>query len=281
MSFATPMPEPGRGVPFPRAGLLFPASDGWDMPDEPPPPSLRGPAPAQRGAGGRNPRWIVAQQVSDALWERYGGYLQAVGVHGAVAHGDDTDVSDVEMIVVTRRATVGPAPVTRRVDGVIVDLAVIPADELLGHARTLTTSWPLVADQYLTIKGLLDPDGWLPRLRDVHLTRLAHADGQLFAALAREAWCQATIAHGHARRMAELYEPEVAAMTLAEARLAVAMVEGLLTRTYFRNSADAVRRTGLAAAHLTDLGERLSIQARELAHRGRPVDGDIADLLGE
>jgi hypothetical protein len=280
MSYATPQPEPGRGVLFPRAGLLFPASDGWDTDDD----AVRapaGPPPERREPGSRNPRWIVAQRVSDALWERYGGYLQAVGVHGAVAHGDDTDVSDLEMIVVTRRATVGPAPVTRRVDGVIVDLAVITAEEYLRHARTLTTSWPLVADQYLTIKGLLDPDGWLPRLRDVHLTRLAQADGQLFGTLAREAWCQATIANGHARRMAELYEPEVAAMTLAEARLAVSIVEGLLTRTYFRNSADAVRRTGLASARLADLGERLAVQARELAQRGRPVDGDVADLLGD
>jgi hypothetical protein len=252
-----------------RRPLLFDASDGWEK------------VPRPRGASDHNPRWAVAQRVTDALWQRFGGYLQAVGVHGAVAHGDDTDVSDVEMVVVTRRATVGPSPTTRRVDGVIVDLAVITADEYLRHARTLTTSWPLVADQYLTTRGLLDPEGWLPRLRDVHLTRLAQADGRVFATLAREAWCQATIAHGHARHAAGLYETDVASMTLAEARLAVAMVEGLLTRTYFRNSADAVRRTGIAAEHLRELGERLSVQARELAQRGRPVDGEVADLLGD
>lgn len=234
---------------------------------------------AGRGAQG-NPRWSVAQRVSDALRGRYSAALQAVGVHGAVAHGDDTEISDVEIVVVTRRANTGPAPVTRRVGGVIVDLAVITADEYLRHARTLTTSWPLIADQYLTTRALHDPDGWLPRLRDAHLTRLAQADGQLFAALGREAWCRATIAHGRARRMAEWYETDAAMMVLAEARLAVAVVDGLLTRTYFRNSADAVRRAGVASAHIHELGERLSAQSRELARRGRPVDGEVADLLG-
>jgi hypothetical protein len=243
-------------------------------------PLAAAPAPeAGRGAQ-TNPRWAVAQAVSEALRERHAAALQAIGVHGAVAHGDDSDVSDVEMVVVTRRANLGPAPVTRRVDGVIVDLAVISADEYLRHARTLTTSWPLVADQYLTTKPLHDPDGWLPRLRDAHLTRLAQADGQLFAALAREAWCRATIAHGRARRMAEWYETDAAMVVLAEARLAVAVVDGLLTRTYFRHSADAVRRAGVASAHIHELGERLTAQSRELARRGRPVDGEVADLLG-
>jgi hypothetical protein len=221
----------------------------------------------------------VAYRVSDALRQRHGAVLVAIGLHGAVAHGDDTDVSDVEIVAVTRRVNIGPAPVTRRVEGVIVDLAVVAAEEYLRHARTITTSWPMLADQYLTTRGLHDPDGWLPRLRDVHLTRLAQADGQLFATLAREAWCRATIAHGKARRMAELYETDAAMMVLAEARLAVAVVEGLLTRTYFRNSADAVRRAGLASAHIHDLGERLSVQASELARRGRPVDGEVADLI--
>jgi hypothetical protein len=222
----------------------------------------------------------VAERVSDRLRERWGMDLQAIGVHGALAHGDDTDVSDVEMVVVTRRANIGPAPGTRRIDGVIVDLGVISADEYLRHARTLTTTWPLVADQYLTIKALHDPDAWLPRLRDMHLTRLAQAEGQVFATLAREAWCRATIAHGKARRMAEWYETEAAMVVLAEARVAVAVVDGLLTRTYFRNSADAVRRAGVASSHIYELAERLTAQAAELSRRGRPVDGEVEDLLG-
>ena len=90
----------------------------------------------------------------------------------------------------------GRRPGARRIDGVIVDLGVIGAEEYLRHARTLTTSWPLVADQYLTTKALHDPDGWLPRLRDTHLARLAQTEAQVFASLAREAWCRATTRPG-------------------------------------------------------------------------------------
>jgi hypothetical protein len=227
-----------------------------------------------------NQRWTVAAQVTEALRRRWGADLQAIGVHGSLAHGDDTDVSDVDLVVVTRRPNAGPPPGARRVNGVIVDLGVIGADEYLRHARTITTSWPLVADQYLTTKPLHDPDAWLPRLRDTHLSRLAQTEGLVFASLGRETWCRAMSAQAKARRMAEWYDTEAAMLVLAEARLAVAMVDGLLTRTYFRNSADAVKRAGVAGSHIYELGERLTAQAQELARRGRPVDGEIDDLLG-
>ena len=242
-----------------------------------------------------NPRWTVAEHVADALRRRFGMRIQAIGVHGSLAHGDDTDASDVDLVVVTRQTgsgaggtgltrglapVAGPQPGTRRIDGVIVDLGVIGADEYLRHARTLTTSWPLAADQYITTKALHDPDGWWPRLRDAHLAFLAKVQAAEFASLAREAWCRAKSAHLKARRLAEWYETDAAMLVLAEARLGVAMVDGLLTRTYFRNSADAVRRAGVAASDLPELGSRLIAQADELPRRGRPVDGDIGDLLG-
>jgi hypothetical protein len=205
--------------------------------------------------------------------------LQAVGLHGSLAHGDDTDVSDVDIVAVTRTLRRGPTPGTRRIDGVIVDLGVVSADEYLRHARTLTTSWPLVADQYITTKPLHDPDVWLPRLRDAHLARLAAAESHVFASLAREAWCQAMSSQAKARRLAERYETDSAMVVLGEARLGVAIVDGLLSRTYFRNSADAANRTKLASAHIYELGERLAAQAMELARRGRPVDTDLDDLV--
>ncbi len=58
-----------------------------------------GPSPARH-----NPRWAVAEQLTDAFRARYDPYLQAIGVHGSLAHGDDTDTSDVDMVVVTRPA---------------------------------------------------------------------------------------------------------------------------------------------------------------------------------
>jgi hypothetical protein len=244
--------------------------------DHVPPSPLGPPSPTVRD----NPRWAVAERVADALRHRWGADLQAVGVHGSLAHGDDTDSSDVDMVAVTRTLRRGPTPGARRIDGVIVDLSVISADEYLRHARTLTTSWPLVADQYITTRPLHDPDVWLARLRDAHLARLAAAESHVFASLAREAWCQAMSAQAKARRLAERYETDLATVVLGEARLGVAMVDGLLTRTYFRSSADAAQRTKVASAHIYDLGEKLASQAAELARRGRPVDTALDDLVG-
>jgi hypothetical protein len=239
-------------------------------------PAAPGPTPTPARP---NARWVVTELVCDALRRRWASELQAVGVHGPMAHGDDADGGGVDLVAVTRRPRAGPRPGARRIDGIIVDLSVIGADEYLRHARTLTTSWPLLADQYITTKAVHDPDEWFPRLRDTHIAHLAQTDGLVFASLAREAWCRAQGAQAHARRLAEWYETESAMIMLSESRLAVALVQGLLTRTYYRDRADAVRRAGVASAHIYELGERLTRYAQELATRGRPVDGDLDDLL--
>ena len=57
-------------------------------------------------------------------------------MHGSLAHGDDADTSDVDLVVVTYRPDAGPRPVTRRVDGMLVDLGVVGAEEYLRHARS-------------------------------------------------------------------------------------------------------------------------------------------------
>jgi hypothetical protein len=57
------------------------------------------------------------------------------------------------------------------------------------------------------------------------------------------------------------------------------MVAGLLSRTYFRNNADAVVRTGMAGTDMAELGGVLRGQAEELASRGRSVDGTANELF--
>ncbi len=225
------------------------------------------------------PRWELAQRVTDAIRRRFSADVLAIAVHGDIAHGDDTDDSDVSMVVVTDAAGRGPRPATRRVEGTVVDVGVITGEEYLRHARTLTTGWPLSADQYLTSRPTFDPEGWYDLLRDTHLARLAEAGSGEFAALARQAWYQARWAHARARRLASWYEMEGALIALADSRVCSAVVDGLLTRTYFRDGADAARRTGTAALDMIGLGNHLIAQAEELAKRERPVDGTIADLF--
>ncbi|WP_240762673.1 nucleotidyltransferase domain-containing protein [Micromonospora sp. HM134] len=228
-----------------------------------------------------DPRWQVAGRTADAARRRFPADILAVAVHGPLAHGDDDGGGDAEvgLLLVTYRAGGGPAPSTRRVDGVLVGLTVADADGYLRQARTLTPAWPLTADRYVTTVALYDPTGWLRTLRDEHLGRLARARPAEFSAAARDAWYRGWAAYARATRLAEWYETDQALVMLGEARLAAATVSGLLSRTYFRDPGDAVRRAGLAGADMTEVGRVLTGQAEELAARGRPVDGTVDDLL--
>ncbi|MFI5931221.1 hypothetical protein [Actinoplanes sp. NPDC051494] len=115
--------------------------------------------------------------------------------------------------------------------------------------------------------------------RDAHQAKLAAARPAEFSGPARRNWCLASAAHTRAGRLAEWYETGAALVLMAEARLHAALVAGLLDRTYFRGRADAVKRTGLAGADMTELGAVLRSQAAELSARGRPVDGPLSALL--
>ncbi|MFI6228149.1 nucleotidyltransferase domain-containing protein [Micromonospora echinospora] len=228
-----------------------------------------------------DPRWRVAERVAAALTRRFPADVLAVAVHGPLAHADDDGggTGEVGLLVATYRPDSGPRSTSRRVDGVLVELTVTGSEEYLREARTLSPRWPLTADRYVTTRPLHDPTGWLPRLRDEHLGRLARARPAEFSAAARQAWYRGSAAHARAARLAEWYETDQALLMLAEARLAAATVSGLLSRTYFRDAGDAVRRTGLAGADMTEVGAVLQRQAGELTARGRPVDGTVDDLL--
>ncbi|GIE93586.1 nucleotidyltransferase domain-containing protein [Paractinoplanes rishiriensis] len=226
-----------------------------------------------------SPRGMLATRLRDVIERRWSAEVQAIGVHGSLAHGDDHDGSDVNLLVVTYRPGAGPRPALRKVDGTLVDLEVVAGDEGLRRARELTSRWPLDADRYVTTRALHDPRGWFGKLRDAHLARLAETRPAEFTSLARHNWALASAAHTRAVRLAEWYETDAALVMIAEARLHAALVTGLLTRTYFRNAADAVKRTGVAGADMQQLSAVLKEQSEELTARGRPVDGPLADLF--
>jgi hypothetical protein len=225
-----------------------------------------------------SPRGYLAARLRDVIQTRWPAEVRAIGVHGSLAHGDDSDGSDVNLLVVTYRNT-GPRPALRRVDGILVDLSVVNAEEGLRRARELTPRWPLIADRYVSARSLYDPHGWFAEQRDVHLAKLAETRPGEFTGLARRNWCVASAAHARAVRLAEWYDTDAALLLIAEARLHTAMVTGLLSRTYFRSRADAVRRAGLAGADMQELAAVLKSQAEDLTARGRPVDGPLNALF--
>ncbi|MEV4346088.1 nucleotidyltransferase domain-containing protein [Actinoplanes sp. NPDC049596] len=227
-----------------------------------------------------SPRGRLAVRLRDVIEARWTAEVQAIGVHGSLAHGDDHDGSDVNLQVITYRPGAGPKPALRRVDGILVDLRVTTGDEGMRRALDLTPQWPLTTDCLVSTRALHDPRGWFGARRDAHLARLAEARPPEFTGAARHDWEVAASAHDRAVRLAEWYETDAALVMIAEARLHAALVAGLLSRTYFRNKADAVKRTGLASADVQELASVLKSQAEELTARGRPVDGSLGELFG-
>ncbi|XVV11495.1 nucleotidyltransferase domain-containing protein [Actinoplanes sp. CA-131856] len=226
-----------------------------------------------------SPRGRLAARLRDVIGARWTAEVQAIGVYGSLAHGDDHDGSDVNVQVITYRPGAGPRPALRRVDGILVDLRVTTADDSLRQARELTPRWPLDADRLVGTRSLHDPRGLFGAQRDAHLARLAAARPPEISGLARHDWEVAAAAHSRAVRLAEWYETDAALVMIAECRLHAALVAGLLSRTYFRNKADAVRRTGLAGADVQELASVLKSQAEDLTARGRPVDGNLSELF--
>lgn len=230
-------------------------------------------------AGTEDARWGIASHVSHLVRRHFPAEVLAVAAHGSLAHGDDREGSDIELTVVTFRAGTGPQPTAREIDGWIVDVSVVGIDDLLYRSRVLTSRWPVTADKYLHARTLFDERGCFARVRDTHLSRLAEANGAEFATLARDAWCQASSLYRRAVRATEYFDTDGALLLLAEARIGATLVDGLLTRTYFRSAADAGRKTGIGGLDMTELSARLAVQGEDLAKRGRPVSGGVADLL--
>ncbi|NUS72796.1 MAG: nucleotidyltransferase domain-containing protein [Corynebacteriales bacterium] len=235
-------------------------------------------SPSDDAASGQE-RWQLAQNVTDFATRRFPADVLAVGVHGPLAHGDIREGTDINVVIVTYRSGRGLASSVRQIDGWIVNMSVFSADEYMRAAQTLEIGWPLIADQFLNAKALFDQAGFYQQLRDTHLSRLASAGSREFSALARQAWCEAASLHRRAARSSEWFDSDGALMLLAQARAQTAIVDGLMSRTYFRGSADAGRRTGVSGLDLQALGERLSQQAATLSDRGQPVDASIAELF--
>lgn len=226
-----------------------------------------------------NPRWALVARLHETIMQRWPAEVRAVGVCGSLAHADDNDASDVNVFVVAYREGSGLRTARRRVDGILVDLRVATGEESLRRAREISPDWPLEAGRWLTTRALHDPRDVLGELREAHRARISQARPAEFTGLARHNWEVAAAAHARAVRLAEWYETDAAMVVMAQARLHAALVAGLLGRTHFRHAADAVRRTGLAGADMTELGSVLKSQADELTARGRPVDGPLTALF--
>ena len=191
----------------------------------------------------------LAGELAQLLVERHGpAAITAVGVHGPVARGEDTEEADLDLAVVTAGPEVEVPDRYLRYRGTAVALGAIAADAYLGEASAIGPAWPLAADQYVNHLAIHDPGGFFHKLKHVHEAAVEEAGPEVFAAAAGFDLVQLLSWEARARAAELAGDLLTTPLAVKEAAVLAALVVGLLTRTAYRNTAHALHATAATEA---------------------------------
>ncbi|HZA81110.1 MAG TPA: nucleotidyltransferase domain-containing protein [Actinomycetes bacterium] len=191
----------------------------------------------------------LAGELAELLLERHGpAAIAAVGVHGPVARGDDTDASDLDLAVVTAGPEVEVPDRSLRYRGAVVDLGAIGADAYLEEASHIGPAWPLAADQYVNHLAIHDPGGFFHKLKHVHEAAVEEAGAEVFAAAAGFDLVQLLSWEATAQAAELAGDVATTLVAVKESAVLAALVVGLHTRTAYRNLAHALHATAATGA---------------------------------
>jgi predicted nucleotidyltransferase len=193
-------------------------------------------------------RLRLAADLTERLIGRHGAAIVAVGVHGAVARGDDGQESDLDLAVVT----VGPeAEVPDRYlrhRDTVVDLGTIAADAYLEEAGHIGPAWPLASDQYVNHLAVHDPGGFFHKLSHVHQAAVEESPPAVFKAAAGVDLVQLLSWDAKARAAELAGDLATTQLAVKEAAVLAALAVGLHTRTAYRNLGHALAATAATEA---------------------------------
>ena len=191
----------------------------------------------------------LAGELAGLLLERHGpAAIAAVGVHGSVARGEDTQESDLDLAVVTAGPEVEVPDRYLRYRGVAVDLGAIAADAYLEEASAIGPAWPLAADQYVNQLAIHDPGGFFHKLKHVHEAAVEEAGPEVFAAAAGLDLVQLLSWEGRARAAELAGDLPTTQVAVKEAAVLAALIVGLLTRTAWPDTAHALHAVAATEA---------------------------------
>jgi hypothetical protein len=208
----------------------------------------------------------VARELAERLLAAHGqAEILAVGLHGTGTRRDGhgtmaAGATDLEVSVITTGEDAQVPARALRYQGLVIDVAVIPADLYLDEAAQIGPLWPLAADQYLNHQPIYDPTDFFGKLRDVHQEAIASSPPQAF--LTAAGFDLAQLAAWEARARADELSGDLPAALLAvkEGAMLAALVIGLVRRTAYRDAGDALK----AVATMSDLPEGFTEQYRRL-----------------
>jgi predicted nucleotidyltransferase len=229
----------------------------------------------------------LAGELTQLLLDTHGpAAIAAVGVHGPVARGDDTEESDLDLAVVTAGPEVQVPDRYLRYRGTVVDLGAIPADAYLEEASAIGPAWPLAADQYVNQLAVHDPGGFFHKLKHVHEAAVEEAGPEGFAAAAGLDLVQLLSWEARARAAELAGDLLTTQVAVKEAAVLAALFVGLLTRTAWPSTGHALHATaatGVAGPAFAEAYRRLldptaepAVQVLALA-RARDALLELAD----
>jgi predicted nucleotidyltransferase len=191
----------------------------------------------------------LAGELAGLLLEHHGpAAVTAVGVHGPVARGEDTEEADLDLAVVTAGPEVQVPDRYLRYRGTVVDLGAIPADAYLEEASAIGPAWPLAADQYVNQLAVHDPGGFFHKLKHVHEAAVEEAGPEVFAAAAGLDLVQLLSWEARARAAELAGDLLTTQVAVKEAAVLAALVVGLLTRTAWPSTGHALHATAATEA---------------------------------
>ena len=203
----------------------------------------------------------LAGELAQLLLDTHGpAAIAAVGVHGPVARGDDTEESDLDLAVVTPGPEVQVPDRYLRYRGTVVDLGAIPADAYLEEASAIGPAWPLAADQYVNQLAVHDPGGFFHKLKHVHEAAVEEAGPEVFAAAAGLDLVQLLSWEARARAAELAGDLLTTQVAVKAAAVLAALVVGLLTRTAWPSTGQALHATaatGVAGPAFAEAYRRL------------------------
>jgi hypothetical protein len=208
----------------------------------------------------------VARELAERLLAAHGqAEILAVGLHGTGARRDGhgtmaAGATDLEVSVITTGEDAQVPARALRYQGLVIDVAVIPADLYLDEAAQIGPLWPLAADQYLHHQPIYDPTDFFGKLRDAHQEAIVTSPPRAF--LTAAGFDLAQLAAWEARARADELSGDLPAALLAvkEGAMLAALVIGLVRRTAYRDAGDALK----AVATMSDLPEGFTEQYRRL-----------------
>ena len=208
----------------------------------------------------------AARALTERLLARHGQEaILAVGLHGAAARDERAtpeggEVADLEVSVITTGDEVEVPARALRYQGLVIDVAPIPADVYLDEAGQIGPLWPLAADQYLHHLPVYDPTEFFAKLRDAHQEAVASSPPEAF--LAAAGYDLAQLAAWESRARADELSGDLPGALLAvkEGAMLAALMIGLVRRHPFRDAAHALT----VAATVKGLPEGFTEQYRRL-----------------